>query len=239
MRYLGCLFIVLFFLTSAYAAKTPSRLRFEFNFGTSNMDYVENQTAPAFVDQDFKEKSSWSEFALQYYLLPPYFDITASAQYTGGNISEPKLKGDQIEILTGQATLGWVLPQFSEFYQLKLNLERFYMTTFTEDNDFGFRNLVGWQVYPTLEWLTFGSDAFMQISTFFKVPLWTDTGNRRELTAGLKFRIPFGQRRGFPAYAYQTAIILKVFYTDLRVQYENDTGEVEIKQSGASIGFNW
>ena len=83
----------------------------------------------------------------------------------------------------------------------------------------------------------------MQINTFFKIPLWTDTGNRKEFTAGIKLRIPFSRGAArFPAYAYKSALVIKAFYTKLELKYADPAllqGTVEIEQTGASIGFNF
>ena len=102
---------------------------------------------------------------------------------------------------------------------------------------------MGWQIYPEFEWMAFGTDAFLKVNTFFKVPLWTDTGNRQEFTAGLKLRIPFfGGAKRFPVYAYKSALIFKVFYSKLKLKFANPGfrgGNVEIEQVGASIGLNF
>jgi hypothetical protein len=159
------IFLILL-ISSAFSATAPSRWRFEINHGTVETEYFEDNVTDKRVDQE----SSWTEFVMQYYIAPPYFDLTLSAQVTGASISEPTNEADQIQFATGILNIGYVLPQWSEFFQVKLNFERFFTTTETQNEQFGFRNLTGWQVYPELEWLTFGSDAFIASEYFFLRP---------------------------------------------------------------------
>ncbi len=235
------LLVIFFIFQNSFAARTPSRWRMEFNYGEVTTDYYEFLQGVG--ETTVEQRSDWGEVIYQYYLFPPWLDIAASANYTGFKIKRPEDKTRQIKILTGLLDFGFVLPAFSEYFLLKLNAERFYTTTYVEGDAFGFQDLVGWQVYPELEWLAFGSDAFMQINTFFKIPLFTDNGNRREFTAGLKLRIPFfGGKQRFPVYAYKSAIILKFFYTNLKVDFEDASrlsGNVAMEQYGASIGINF
>ena len=184
------LFFLFCLVSLSHAAQTPSRWRFEFNYGQVNTTYFERIEGTA-ADVQVEQKSDWSEVVLQYFLAPTYFELTFAGQFTGASIDEPEDETQQIQIATGIANLGWVLPAFSEYFLLKLNLERFYTTTYVKDDAFGFRNLVGWQIYPEFEWMAFGTDAFFIVNTFFKVPLWIDTGNRQEFTARLKLCIPF------------------------------------------------
>jgi hypothetical protein len=48
--------------------------------------------------------------------------------------------------------------------------------------------------------------------------------------------------RSFPSYAYQKAIIIKAFYTNMKLEFEREgfiTSEMEIQQYGITLGFNF
>jgi len=254
------LFIVLF--QSAYSANVPSRYRFEIGYGYTISDYNEttfdgNSFSTRNPPLESTQGSGTLETMFQFYIIPPYLDLSFGIEATGVNVFNTKVDGSKIEdlkendpgaenflYLLAYGRLGVILPQLSEHIQVKLNIERFYTTMIVKNNEFGFRNLQGWQVFPDIEWLTFSEGRFFKMSTFLKIPLWTDIGSRRETTLGLKFRVPLGgaETRRFPAYAYERALTLKIFYTNLDLTFQNASAknaEFTIKQYGLGLGLNF
>lgn len=233
----------LLFTQFLYSAELPSRWRFEYHIGKVTTEYVEEQSSILFQDTDITQRSAYQEFIFQYFLLPPYIDFTSGAQVTGYQVDEPEDPAEQFTYLTGYANLGFLVP-WGDYFQLKIIFEHFYTTMLVRDDAFGFQNLRGNQIYPELEFLPFGSDMFLQISPYLKFPLWTDTGNRRETTVGLKLKIPLGSAREqrFPTFAYQKAIIIKLFYTNMALKFKRNDfieSDMKVNQYGASIGFSF
>jgi hypothetical protein len=225
------------------AARNPPSWKFAYHAGRTDTNYIETQPSLAFTAKDVDQKSAFQEFHWTYFLLPPYLDITLAAQHTGLQYETPEDPADQFQYITAMANIGAHIP-FSDFFQLKLVFEYFYTTMIVQDNQFGFRNLRGYQVYPELEVLPFGSTMFAQITPYFKVPLWSDVGNRQETTIGLKWKIPLfaPQEQRFPSYAYQRSVILRVFYTQMNLAFARAgyiQSDMEVKQFGATLGFSF
>lgn len=240
MKYLVLLNI---FIYNLMAAELPTRWRFEYHAGKVTTKYTEEQSSILFQEQDITQKSAYQEFIFQYFLLPPYIDFTAGSQVTGYQVDEPEDVNEQFTYLTGYANLGFLVP-WGDYFQLKIIFEHFYTTMLVKDDQFGFQNLRGNQVYPEFEFLPFGSDMFIQISPYLKFPIWSDTGNRRETSVGLKCKIPLGSAREqrFPTFAYQKAIIIKFFYTNMALKFERDNfieSDMKVNQYGASLGFSF
>lgn len=238
-------FIIFILLLSSniFAANLPPRWRFEYNYGQATTEYIEEQPSIVFTRADIVQRADFHQFIFQYYLLPPWIDFSIGGNITGLTVEEPEETAQQFQYLTGFANLGFVLP-FSDFWNVKLVTEYFYTTMIVEDDEFGFRNLRGTQVFPEIEWLPFGSDMFLQISPYLRVPLFSDIGNRQETTVGLKIVLPVGSEKNlrFPVYAYGKSLIFKVFYTNMRLDFQEEgfiESEIDVRQYGATIGFNF
>lgn len=236
-------YVIIFMSFNSFAARIPSKWRFEYHAGKTEARYTEKQPSILFTAEDITQKSAYQEFIFQYFIAPPWLDISLGTQVTGYQVDEPSQIAKQFTYLTQYANLGILLP-FWDYWNVKLNYEYFYTTMIVGDDAFGFRNLTGQQFYPEIEWLPFGSDMFLQISPYFKFPLWSNSSNRKETTAGLKIRVPMGalHERSFPSYAYQKAIIIKAFYTNMKLEFEREgfiTSEMEIQQYGITLGFNF
>jgi len=236
--------ILFTFTTNLYSAEIPSKWRFEYSYGQIITHYQEDQPSIVFDETDIEQKSDFHQFAFQYFLLPPYIDLTLGGNTTGTQTTEPTETEKQFKYYTVFANLGILLP-ISDYWNIKLVGESFLTSMTVVDNEFGFRNLKGYQVYPEIEWLPFGSDIFIQISPYLKVPIWSKvSGNRKESTAGIKMKIPLGSDKSmkFPTYAYQTALSVKVFYTEMNMNFSKDNfigSEIKVRQYGATVGFNF
>lgn len=222
----------------------PPRWRFEYNYGQATTFYDEKQPSIVFEDTNIEQVSDRHEFIWQYFLAPPWLDFSIAGTLTGAQVNEtdPVGEGNEFQYVTAYTNLGANIP-ISDFWSIKLIFEYFYTSMLVEDDAFGFRNLRGSQIYPEIEWLPFGSDMFTQISPYFRVPLWSDVGGREETTVGIKLKFPFsGKGLRFPAFAYQKAIILRVFYTEMNLEFQREDfipAEIQVRQYGASIGFNF
>ena len=97
------LFFLFCLVSLSHAAQTPSRWLFEFNYGQVNTTYFERIEGTA-ADVQVEQKSDWSEVVLQYFLAPPYFELTFAGQFTGASIDEPEDETQQIQIATGIAS---------------------------------------------------------------------------------------------------------------------------------------
>ena len=228
----------------AYGAELPPNWRFEYNYGQATTEYTETQPSIVFNDTDVIQIADFHQFIWQYYLVPPWLDISIGGNITGATqVQEPEEEAQQFQYLTGFANAGVVLP-FSDYWHTKLVFEYFYTSMIVDDDAFGFRNLRGTQIYPEVEWLPFGSDMFIKISPYFRVPLFSDIGNRQETTVGLKLSIPVGSRKNlrFPLFAYGKYLTVKVFYTQMKLTFEREgfiPSDIEVRQYGATIGFNF
>ena len=231
------------FAFNVYSAELPPKWRFEYSYGKVKTFYLEDQPSIVFTRANINQVSDFHQFMYQYYLVPPWIDLSVGLSSTGTQIEEPTDEAEQFRYITAYANLGFVIP-ISDFWNIKLVAEHFYTSMQVKDDAFGFQNLTGSQVYPEFEWLPFGSDMFIQISPYFKVPLWSDTGNRRETTIGLKLKVPVTGSAGlrFPSFAYQNAIMIKVFYTNMHLNFQRDgfiDSEIDVRQVGATLGFNF
>ena len=231
------------FSLDALAARIPPRWRFEYDYGKARTNYLEQQPSVAFNDTDIEQISDFHQFTFQYYLLPPWLDFSIGGNIAGISTEDPVDTADQFQYLTVFSNLGVVLP-FSDFWSVKLVGEYFYTSMIVKDNAFGFRNLTGMQLYPEIEWLPFGSNMFLQVSPYLKVPLLSDVGNRQETTLGLKIAVPLGSKKElkFPLYSYGRSLIIRIFYTNMRLTFAQQgfiSSEIDVRQYGATLGFNF
>lgn len=230
--------------TQVFSATNPSRWRFEVNYGNVTTSYKETQDTPLFDDVNIEQKSEMTEVMFQYFLLPPHIDLAFGLQSAGQNIKTPTDVAQQFHYLNGYANVGWHLPSFNDFWSLKLVFEAYFTTLLVQDDAFGFRDLWGAQIYPEVEFLPFGTDLYTQISPFLKLPLYTKDDQRKETTIGLKIKLPFGneQTAKFPLFAYQKAIMIRVFYSKVDLLFQKPgfiPSNITVEQTGVSIGFNW
>lgn len=170
-------------------------------------------------------------------------DFSIGGNVTGYQVQEPEDPDEQFKYLTLFTNLGVVIP-ISDYWHTKIIFEYFYTSMVVPDDEFGFRNLKGFQIYPELEWLPYGSSTFLQISPYFKFPLYSDIGSRKETTIGVKISLPLGahNEQRFPSFAYQNALTLRVFYTNMTLDFEKEgfiSSEISVRQVGASVGFNF
>lgn len=238
------LIFLLLFTHQLLAAPLPPRWRFEYNYGKVNTYYIEKQPSILFTARNIKQVSDRHQFIYQYYLLPPWLDFSLGGTITGlSSVEEPVDTSEQFQYITAFSNIGISIP-LSDFWRIRLIAEYFFTTMIVEDDAFGFRNLMGAQVFPEIEWLPFGSDMFFQISPYFTFPIWSDVGGRKETTFGLKLKVPLGstQNARFPVFAYQTALIIRIFYTEMELKFERAgyiPSEMFVRQIGTSIGFNF
>ena len=237
------LLLVFIFTFSTQAANLPPNWRFEYNYGVAQSKYEEFQDTIVFTPTNITQQTDYHQFMFQYYLLPPWIDLTLGLNTTGTNTKKPLEKAKQFQYFTAYINVGFVLP-ISDYWNIKIVAERFFTTMVVDDDNFGFRNLIGNQIYPEVEWLPFGSDIFFQMSPYFKIPIWSDVGGRKETTVGVKFKFPIGSGRAikYPAYAYQSAVMLKLFYTTMDLTFERPgfiSSEMSIDQFGLTLGFNF
>lgn len=237
------LLITIFICSTLFAAKNPPKWRFEYDYGQVKTEFEEEQLSILFDKQDIKQTADFHQFIYQYYLIPPYVDFSIGGNITGFQVESPSDENQQFQYISAFANLGFLIP-VSDYWSIKLVAEHFYTSMVVKNDRFGFRNLRGTQIYPEIEWLPFGTDMFFQISPYLKFPIWSDTGNRRETTVGLKISIPIrspNQMR-FPTYAYNTSFVIRLFYTDMNLDFERTdfiSSEFQIKQYGLIIGLNF
>lgn len=243
MKKFSFVIFILIIFNPVHAARNPPKWKFQYSLGKSNSTYTEEQSSILFENRSINQISSYQEFHWTYFLLPPYVDISLTAQYTGLNYEKPKEETEQFQALTAITNLGIHIP-FSDFTQFKIVLEYFYTSMFVKDDAFGFKNLRGYQAYPELEIIPFGSTMFKQITPFIKSSIWSTVANRRETAIGLKWKIPVfaPQEQIFPTYAYQRSIVLKLFYSETYLNYRRDgfiPADIFLKQYIATIGFSF
>ncbi len=236
---------ILFFFTSlAQAATNPPLWRFNLDLGYGKMNYTETDISPVTSDEDIDQTALFVDFSFLQYIVAPGIDLTAGAQIYGLSPSEPENENEQFQSTYGYVGLGFNFYTFSDYFSVRLVLEGFTQDIATE-GDFGFSSLFGAQAYPEFEILPFGTDMFMQISPFLKLPLLTDSGKRREFTVGLKVKLPTTSNTNqmkFPAYAYQKAIVFKLFYRKVDLLFEKSGFiplEIETSELIGTIGFSF
>ena len=244
MKYIGCFLLV--FMNFAHGAYIPPQWRFEYNYGKTTTHYIEKQVTFAFDNVNLEQISDRHQFVYQYFLAPPWIDFSIARTITGLQVEEPEDVAEQFQYITASASFGISLP-ISDFWSIRLVAESFYTSMIVSGDTFGFTGLTGSQVYPEIEWIPFGSTMFIQVSPYLKVPLWSssDVGNRKETTLGVKLKIPFGNKgegMRFPLFAYQKAMILKLFYTEVELEFSRVgfiSSEMNVRQYGMSLGFNF
>lgn len=239
------LVLFLFFLISvAQAATNPPLWRINLDLGHGKMNYTETRNTPSFTDKNIDQKAMFVDFSFLQYIIAPDIDLTAGAQIYGLSPSEPENELNQFQSYYGYLNLGFSFYSFSDYLRIRLVLEGFNQNI-VSDGNFGFKNLWGGQIYPDIEILPFGTDMFLQISPFFKIPLLTDSGKRSEFTAGIKIKIPTSsdsKSMKFPAYAYQNAFVIKLFYRKVDLLFQKSgfiDSEIETEEFIASLGFSF
>jgi hypothetical protein len=236
--------ILIIISSNIFAANRPGRLRFEFNYGNVTTEYTESQLTNLFDNVEVIQKSEMLDLMFQYFLVPPYIDLTFGIQSAGSKVKSLEGHAKSFRYLNGYLNAGWVMPSFNDFWSLRMIFEGYFTTILVDGEEYGFKNLWGGQIYPEIEYLPFGTDLYTQVSPFFKFPLYTRDDQRKETTIGLKIKIPLGSERTarFPLYAYQKAIILRVFYSKVELKFQR-TGFVpsyiNVNQIGVTLGFNW
>lgn len=231
------------YVQSALAAPLPPKWRFEYNYGRATTHYLESQPSILFTRANIEQVADYHQFVYQYLIFPSWLDFSIGANFTGLQVESPSETEDQFLYATAYANLGIMLP-LSDFWNIKLVAETFYTTMEVQDDKFGFRNLTGNQIFPEVEWLPFGSDTFLQITPYFKIPFVSDVGNRKETTIGLKLSIPLSGERAqrFPTFAYQRSLVFRIFYTQLQLEFDRKDfipAEIDVRQIGATLGFNF
>ena len=235
--------IIFLFSLPSFGAYNPPRWRFEYDYGKVKTEYYEEQLSILFDEKEIVQTADFHQFIYQYYLAPPWLDFSVGANITGTNIDDPSDENKQFQYISAYANLGVLIP-ISYYWNVKLITETFYTTMEVKGDKFGFRNLRGTQIYPEIEWLPFGTDMFFQLSPYLKFPLWSDTGNRKETTVGLKFTVPInspGEMR-FPTFAYNTSVVIRLFYTNMQLDFEKSgfiSSEFEVRQYGVTLGLNF
>lgn len=216
----------------------------EFNVGQMNNDYIEEQDSVLFTNKNFTQKSIYGELTWQYFIIPPFLDIGVKLSSEGLSIQSPEDQSLQFKYHQAFVNAGILFPRFSDFVNIRLVGEYYYTKMVTENDSFGLSSLYGWNVYPEIEILPFGDSMFLQISPYAKVPLIKVGETREELTYGLKIKVPLGSSANmrFPLYAYQKALIFKVFYTATTFDYSSPgliSSKIEMKQLALTVGFNF
>jgi hypothetical protein len=234
-------FFFLLFVTEIYAARIPPNWRIAVDYGAVQTNYKEFQDSILFENKDIDQRSSFARFEYQYFLSPPWLDFKLGLEYLGINNEEVTPETDEFDSYKAYGNIGIVIP-FSDFFQTKLVFEYFYNDMIVKNDEFGFENLSGYQLYPEFEFLPFGTDQFIQISPYIKFPLWSNTNNRQETTIGLNLNVPInGQGARFPTYAYQTALTIKIFYMEQTLKFQEAgfiATDFETKAYGVTIGIS-
>jgi hypothetical protein len=238
-------FILIFTLYSSelIANPQPSLWRFEFLYSDVTTHYQESQNSVLFTNRDIEQKTTKFDLNAQLYLIPPMLDVGFTYSLAGIKDDQNITATNRYQYSTAASYIGFRLPLNNDFFNLRLVGEYFTSSVLVENDLFGFRKLTGTQLYPEIEIFPFGPGSFFQISPYAKVALLSSDDSRKETTVGIKMKIPFGRNRlRYPLYAYQKAIIIKLYSTQMNLVFQREgyvPADIEYQETGLSVGFNW
>ncbi len=221
-------FFLLFLLSlEAYSATVPKQYRLGFSAAYTSISYTESdEFQPSRGVSGFSEIALTTKASLRYFLIPPVVDLEANVFFTALPLST-NLSGVTVRYLGANVRLGVPIPPIlPKPLSLNLMLGWYYITMFVTDNQFGFQNIRGPQIYPELSWIIhLKNDLPLVFTTYFKfspisTSLTTLTFKNRELSTGLNVRIPVGGANVLPYYAYMKALSIGVNYTTINPEIQ-------------------
>ena len=157
------------------------------SLGFSVLSYAET------FHQDLSQIIATTKFSYQYLLRPPTWDIAANIYYTAIPISSNQ-PGITARFLGINGRIGFKVPQLKSPYSLTLMMGIYYTTMSVTNDAFGFRNLMGPQIFPVF---TYKFPSLKVLTTYLKYsPVGqgfniTSLGNR-EIAAGFSHTWPNG-----------------------------------------------
>ncbi|MGK5083395.1 hypothetical protein WDW37_08810 [Bdellovibrionota bacterium FG-1] len=173
------------------AASRPPKTRFFTpGFGVSRISVNDNRLSTPFSELGLTAKATYASM-----LLPPHFDWGASVFFTV--LPFAANQDDAARFLGINLRVGYLLPFVHEPWRVSLQTGLYYTTMFVRSASFGFQNMAGPQIFPTIRRLFKKGDS---IGGYFKFsPVSADFGftslDSHEIATGLGYSWPLQSGR--------------------------------------------
>lgn len=170
-----------------------------------------------------------AKLSYTYLLAPPRLDFGFTGYLTAMPLTT-SIPGKNARFLGLNVRLGYVLPMVEDPWRLSLMSGVYYTTMIVPDDEFGFSNLMGPQLFPVLRRTLPNGDS---ISGYFKFSpvgngIWLETLQNREIAVGLSFTQRTSMWRSI-SYAVDLA--------DLSLTI--DGVSTRSRSASFSVGFSW
>jgi hypothetical protein len=195
-------------------------LPFSLGAGTSLISYQQASIV------DFSETAITLKVAYTRPLFSPKFELNLSAYFTAAAIGQSQDATARFLGLNGR--VGYVIPSIPEPWRVLILGGWYYTTMFVTDNLFGFRNLMGPQLYPTVQRTLTARDS---VGAYFKFSPVADgisplSLSNRELAAGIAYSRKLANEK-------RVSVSLDAARLDLDVQ------SVVIRSQSLSLGVGY
>jgi hypothetical protein len=184
--------------------------------GVSSLSYSQTSVDP------YNSIVMTAKVSSNYLLFPPKWDLGFTGFFNFVSLS--KSSPVDVRFLGLNLRLGYIFPEIKAPWRLSLYGGWYYSTMFASDSSFGYKNISGPQLFPSLRRNLNNGHA---ISTYFKFsPISNNLGffslSNNEIATGLSYLIPTEK------HAYSISLDYA------RVQFFD--GEVEIGSNSVSLG---
>jgi len=163
-----------------------------------------------------------AKVSANYFLTPPKWDLGFTGFFNF--VSLGKSASADVRFLGLNLRLGYIFPEIKSPWRLSLYGGWYYSTMFASDSSFGYKNISGPQLFPTLRRNLNNGHAF---AYYFKFsPISNNFGlfslSNNELATGISYVIPTQKRTYSVSFDYA-----RIYFSD---------GEVDIGSRSISIG---
>ncbi|MCO4754402.1 MAG: hypothetical protein KC478_07955 [Bacteriovoracaceae bacterium] len=236
-------FFVFFCTQEVFAAKLPSRSRYELTVGYATTKFKEERNFGSVIPEAQKQTGLDYAFTWQLFLIPPWFDMELKAELTDGSQSTTDPTGHQLKWTELTAKTGFTFPLLFERFGFRIAAEYFYLKNMDPWDQFSLQFNNATQVYPEFVFFPTGYHTDINYNFYLKKPLVNVNYDGDELSTGVVFYIPLGGKSGlkYPLYTYQKALIFRIDYTKLDINLGSPSryNHYSLERTTVSIGFNF
>jgi hypothetical protein len=217
----------------AESKRTDARLEFETGYGTYR--YEESRDNQVFLDEEADLAGIDTKATIGFMFLPNWMDFHAYGRYYNP-IS--KKGGNTTRVIEMAAQLALRVP-YSRPMDLSLVVEQYQMKMHTNNSTFGLNDLYSTSWYPRLEF-SLGEGGGLEFLMHIQYTAYTFQGERKELEAGLQFRVPKNTVVAFPYNLFQSDFAFKVEYshTNIDIDLVRDV-HIRIRRLSTKLSWNF
>ena len=211
---------------SIAAAAPPKRLFISPGLGLTSLTHQESGVA------SYSSLNLTAKLAVNYLLFPPKWDLGFSTYVTAFQLSKNQDIGAYY--IGVNARIGYIVQQIQEPWKFSIYTGWYYLTMIVSGNAFGFKNLQGPQLYPSLR-RTFKKGR--AVAAYLKFSPITDNFSllqlsNRELALGAAYIYPLPKGHTVSVSADYSSIALSLVSHTIPIAISTNTFTV-----GAGYGF--